>query len=113
MLSFFPLDVLDGILNLIESVSEGFPTNSYTFSFIDGHVFLEITAVSPRQHLCLNLTVRSTDISLAENQFFDGIYQVPIACLYTYFSLLLRNVTFGLSRKYFHFLLITDDLAHL
>ena len=26
MLSFFSRDVLDGILNLIESVSEGFPT---------------------------------------------------------------------------------------
>ena len=30
MLSFFPRDVLDEILNLIESVSEGFP--SYSFS---------------------------------------------------------------------------------
>ena len=30
MLSFFPRDVLDEILNLIESVSEGFP--SYTCS---------------------------------------------------------------------------------
>ena len=29
MLSFFPLDVLDGILDLIESVSEGFLTCSY------------------------------------------------------------------------------------
>ena len=31
MLSFFPRDVLDEILNLIESVSEGFPTYSYCF----------------------------------------------------------------------------------
>ena len=30
MLSFFPRDVLDGILNLIESVSEEFPSYSYT-----------------------------------------------------------------------------------
>ena len=30
MLSFFPRDVLDEILNLIESVSEGFPSYSYT-----------------------------------------------------------------------------------
>ena len=30
VLSFFPRDVLDEILNLIESVSEGFPTYSYT-----------------------------------------------------------------------------------
>ena len=29
MLSFFPRDVLDEILNLNESVSEGFPTYSY------------------------------------------------------------------------------------
>ena len=28
-LSFFPRDVLDEILNLIESVSEGFPSYSY------------------------------------------------------------------------------------
>ena len=28
VLSFFPRDVLDGILNLIESVSEGFPSYS-------------------------------------------------------------------------------------
>ena len=28
MLSFFPRDVLDEILDLIESVSEGFPTYS-------------------------------------------------------------------------------------
>ena len=33
MLSFFPRDVLDEILNLIESVSEGFP--SYSFEFYD------------------------------------------------------------------------------
>ena len=29
VLSFFPLDVLDGIWDLIESVSEGFRTYSY------------------------------------------------------------------------------------
>ena len=29
MLSFLPRDVLDEILNLIESVSEGFPTYSW------------------------------------------------------------------------------------
>ena len=30
MLSFFPRGVLDEILNLIESVSEGFPSYSFT-----------------------------------------------------------------------------------
>ena len=32
MLSFFPRDVLDEILNLIESVSEDFPSYSFTYS---------------------------------------------------------------------------------
>ena len=32
MLSFFPLDVLDEIWDLIESVSEGFPSSSCFFS---------------------------------------------------------------------------------
>ena len=32
MLSFFPLDVLDENLDLIESVSEGFPTYSLSTS---------------------------------------------------------------------------------
>ena len=31
MLAFFPRDVLDGILNLLESVSEGFPTYSCNY----------------------------------------------------------------------------------
>ena len=36
VLSFFPLDVLDGILDLIESVSEGFLTYSYNRCFLPG-----------------------------------------------------------------------------
>ena len=32
VLSFFPRDVLDEILNLIESVSEDFPSYSYTMA---------------------------------------------------------------------------------
>ena len=32
VLSFFPRDVLDEILNLIESVSEDFPSYSFSFS---------------------------------------------------------------------------------
>ena len=31
MLSFFPRGVLDEILNLIESVSEGFPSSSFVY----------------------------------------------------------------------------------
>ena len=33
VLSFFPLDVLDGIWDLIESVSEGFLTYSFNYIF--------------------------------------------------------------------------------
>ena len=35
MLSIFPRGVLDEILNYIESVSEGFPSYSFTGPFID------------------------------------------------------------------------------
>ena len=34
MLSFFPRDVLDELLNIIESVSEGFPSYSSTGGFL-------------------------------------------------------------------------------
>ena len=35
MLSFFPRGVLDEILNLIESVSEGFPSYSWLYIKLD------------------------------------------------------------------------------
>ena len=45
VLSFFPRDVLDEILNLIESVSEGFPSYSCSFgllcvSFVNAYQFV-------------------------------------------------------------------------
>ena len=41
MLSFFPRDVLDVILYLIESVSEGFPTYSYRKGYLcKGNILL-------------------------------------------------------------------------
>ena len=39
MLSFFPRGVLDEILNLTESVSEGFPSYSYNFMAINLKIF--------------------------------------------------------------------------
>ena len=39
VLSFFPRDVLDEILNLIGSVSEGFPSYSFTQYKLDPAVF--------------------------------------------------------------------------
>ena len=38
VLSFFPRDVLDEILNLIGSVSEGF--SSYSFNLQSGHKYM-------------------------------------------------------------------------
>ena len=49
VLSFFPRDVLDEILNLIESVSEDFPSYSYEQtsekekSVINNHIFHDAT----------------------------------------------------------------------
>ena len=44
VLSFFPLDVLDEILDLIESVSEGFLTYSYiTFQWFNIGLFSTYT----------------------------------------------------------------------
>ena len=49
VLSFFPRDVLDEILNLIESVSEDFPSYSYEHtsekekSVINNHIFHNAT----------------------------------------------------------------------
>ena len=48
MLSFFPRGVLDEILNLIESVSEGFPSNSFPYQYIARRIrtlFLRIIPV--------------------------------------------------------------------
>ena len=45
MLSFFPRGVLDEILNLIESVSEGFPSYSYEVSY-EGYTSKIIATVS-------------------------------------------------------------------
>ena len=40
VLSFFPLDVLDEILDLIESVSEGFLTYACIIFIFNQHVFI-------------------------------------------------------------------------
>ena len=42
VLSFFPLDVLDGIWDLIESISEGFLTYSYTLLDTSVHYSLNV-----------------------------------------------------------------------
>ena len=47
VLSFFPLDVMDGIWDLIESVSEGFQSDILAYSFIN--------ALLPRPEFFLHL----------------------------------------------------------
>ena len=44
MLSFFPRDVLDEILDSIESVSEGFPSYSFIWVKVKIIYFLKTTA---------------------------------------------------------------------
>ena len=44
VLSFFPRDVLDEILNLIESVSEDFPSYSFVWEKVNFFYFLETIA---------------------------------------------------------------------
>ena len=48
MLSFVPRDVLDEILNLIESVSEGFPTYSleYFIVIVCSYLFIHLLFIS-------------------------------------------------------------------
>ena len=41
VLSFFPRDVLDEILNLIESVSEDFPSYSFNFMRVSAVLFIK------------------------------------------------------------------------
>ena len=55
MLSFFPRGVLDEILNLIESVSEGFPSYSYLQSTL---IFCKTTDIfyATKENNVLNLT---------------------------------------------------------
>ena len=50
MLSFFPRDVLDEILNLIESVSEGFTTYSYILIDSEQHAILNRDEFVVRNH---------------------------------------------------------------
>ena len=48
VLSFFPRDVLDEILNLIESVSEDFPSYSWCINLYDGKSSLVYNYYSTR-----------------------------------------------------------------
>ena len=59
VLSFFPLDVLDGIWDLIESVSEGFLTYSYIHTYI--HTYMHTYILFK---LNVNLKIVATAVSV-------------------------------------------------
>ena len=56
MLSFFPPDVLDGIWDLIESVSEGFLTYSYLRVYVCFFLsFFHLSLVRPRNIIIISV----------------------------------------------------------
>ena len=62
MLSFFPRDDLDEILNLIESVSEGFPTYSFIGCWLSCSLFSFVIICRERVDLsCVALCAASID----------------------------------------------------
>ena len=66
VLSFFPRDVLDEILNLIGSVSEGFPSYSFMLSLSEDNQSDVIEAFnSTSRHL--------DDLLNVDNNFFDSM----------------------------------------
>ena len=60
VLSFFPRDVLDEILNLIESVSEDFPSYSYRFPRIHRQLMLIRSVLEKR--VCVQKRMRTVVI---------------------------------------------------
>ena len=70
MLSFFPRGVLDEILNLIESVSEGFlPTLVIVFFF-----FFFSIGISSDVVFCLTWLSTYSGVHI-KNSFFDQLFQ--------------------------------------
>ena len=63
MLSFFPRGVLDEILNLIESVSEGFPSYSFICLVED---YSRNISEKPETNICSN-TVSLFSLQVDEN----------------------------------------------
>ena len=66
VLSFFPRDVLDEILNLIESVSEDFPSYSFMLSLSDANQSEIIEAFSSTSRYL-------DDLLNVDDRFFDSM----------------------------------------
>ena len=105
VLSFFPLDVLDGILDLIESVSEGFPTYSFlvmsgyrTFLVFDSFwqsllIFDFVLLCRTQWSFCgLSTYVRGSVVSLVTTSlsgFREGLRSLTVALLTNFYIFLL------------------------
>ena len=71
MLSFFPCGVLDEILNLIESASEGFPSYSCSFLWCDAFVVI-VLSDEPRQNQGRGLVDRKLVKASPPSNFIAG-----------------------------------------
>ena len=91
VLSFFPLDVLDEIWDLTESVSEGFLTYFFKIipKFIDGYSF---RVIMEEDNASYNRKIRYLDKNLIANSIGRNKPNIlHTSCLYV--SLKLRNDT--------------------
>ena len=75
MLSFFPRGVLDEILNLIESVSEGFP--SYSFRTLDILTHSELLVCNDYQGIGYVLCKHTSTLMPTENSFLASSNTMP------------------------------------
>ena len=73
VLSFFPLDVLDGIWDLIESVSEGFLT--YSYRILTNFLFLPFVANDNKQGLPFIVSLIFTYQHVANTFLMTNQYQ--------------------------------------
>ena len=64
VLSFFPRDVLDEIWDLIESVSEGFPTYFFKIKWFKYQNILDIQTCTPKQRCDQMLAISKHHLSI-------------------------------------------------
>ena len=79
MLSFFPRGVLDEILNLIESVSEGFPSYSYIiyiFALRQKGLFFNIFSLY--SNISTDTSIHTTNILKAEGNYSEYFSNVNV-----------------------------------
>ena len=98
MLSFFPQVVLDEILNLIESVSEGFPTYSYHLDVFAAH-FLYGNYKQPQLLCCQPAEISSLMVPMATQTFFAILKNCNNFCDFLFASLNNATLPKGVNYK--------------